>query len=155
MMRARHVLAALVAVFALASASFATVSFNVSLDGSQEVPPNGSPAFGTATVLLDTVGNTMTVDLSFAGLLAPQTAAHLHGPALQGQNAGVLVGFPVGQLVGAVFPITDVIEGHMLAGLTYINVHTQQFPGGEIRGQLVQPVSVESSSWGGIKSLYR
>ncbi len=155
-MRSRHVLAVAVAAFALAgSASAATFTYTVALDGTQEVPPNGSPATGTAIVLLDTVANNITVDLSFQNLTTPQTAAHIHGPAAQGQNAGVLVGFPVGQFSGLVFPITDTIEGHILAGLTYVNVHTQQFPGGEIRGQLLAPVSVEPSTWGGIKGLYR
>ncbi len=156
MMKSLRVFAVTAAALVLASAASATThTFSVSLDGSQEVPPTGSPAFGSATVFLDTVANTMTVDLTFSGLVATQTAAHLHGPAAQGQNAGVLVGFPIGNLVGQVFPITDTIEGHMLSGLTYINVHSTTFPAGEIRGQLQQPVSVDDSSWAGIKALYR
>lgn len=41
-------------------------------------------------------------------------------------------------------------------GKAYLNIHTSAFPGGEIRGFL-QPTSVaaESSSWGGVKTLFR
>jgi hypothetical protein len=137
-------------------ASGAILNFAASLDGLQEVPPNASPATGTASIILDDVANTITVDLHFSGLLAPQTAAHIHGPAPPGVNAGVLVGFPTGEFDDMVFPITDTIEGHIKAGLTYVNVHTTLFPGGEIRGQVLEePVSVENISWSGIKALYR
>ena len=137
-------------------ASGAVLNFAATLDGLQEVPPNASPATGTSTIVLDDVANTITVDLHFSGLLAAQTAAHIHGPAPPGVNAGVLIGFPIGQFDDQVFAITETIEGHIKAGLTYVNVHTSLFPGGEIRGQVLeQPVSVDETSWGGIKALYR
>lgn len=137
-------------------ASGAILHFAATLDGLQEVPPNASPGTGTADVILDTVANTITVDLHFSGLLAPQTAAHIHGPAPPGVNAPVIVPFPLGQFDDMVFPITDVIEGHITSNLTYVNVHTSLFPGGEIRGQLLeQPVSVDDDSWSHIKALYR
>jgi hypothetical protein len=150
------ILSAFAATVVFAANSFAaTHTFHVSLDGLQEVPPNASPAFGSATVLVDDVAHTATVDLSFSGLLGAQTAAHIHGPAAPGVNGPVLIGFPIGSFVGMVFPTTPTIESHMFSGLTYINVHSTVFPGGEIRGQLQAPVSVDGSSWGGIKNLYR
>jgi hypothetical protein len=137
-------------------ASGAVLNFFAHLNGAQEVPPNPSPATGTSTIVVDTDANTMTVSLHFQGLLSSQTAAHLHGPAPAGQNAGVLVGFPLGEFDGQLFNITDTIEGHIINGLTYVNVHTQGFPGGEIRGQVLEsPVSVEANSWSQIKALYR
>jgi hypothetical protein len=146
-------------MFALAialPASGAILHFAATLDGLQEVPPNNSPATGNSLIILDDVANTITVDLHFSGLVAPQTAAHIHGPAPPGVNAGVLVGFPLGEFDDMVFNITDTIEGHIKAGLTYVNVHSTTFPGGEIRGQVLeQPVSVEENSWASIKALYR
>ena len=120
------------------------------------MPPNASPGTGYAKITLDKENNTVRVVLSFQDLLGTQTAAHIHGPALPGQNAGVLVGFPLGNF-DQTFPITDTIESHIQNGLTYVNVHSTVFPGGEIRGQIVpqQPTPVEDTTWGHIKTLYR
>jgi hypothetical protein len=153
--RAR-VLATVVASLALTFVPAFAVTHEAHLDGTQEVPPNASPGTGYAKITLDKENNTVRVVLSFQDLLGSQTAAHIHGPALPGQNAGVLVGFPLGNF-DQTFPITDVIEGHIQAGLTYVNVHSTVFPGGEIRGQIVpqQPTSVEDTTWGRVKNLYR
>ena len=106
----------------------AMVTFFANLDGLQEVPPNASPATGFSTVLLDTDTNSITVNLEFQGLLGIQTAAHKAGP--------VRVPLPLGNFVGFAAVITDSVEAAMLAGNTYVNVHSNLFPGGEIRGQL-------------------
>jgi CHRD domain len=41
------------------------------------------------------------------------------------------------------------------SGKSYFNIHSQSFPGGEIRGFLVAPVATENATWGGVKALYR
>lgn len=40
-------------------------------------------------------------------------------------------------------------------GRAYLNVHSETYPGGEIRGFLTTSVPVEDSTWGKVKSLYR
>ena len=40
-------------------------------------------------------------------------------------------------------------------GKAYLNVHSQAFPGGEIRGFLTAPVPAVPTSWGRIRGLYR
>jgi hypothetical protein len=69
--------------------------------------------------------------------------AHIHGLAPKGMNAGVIValqttGGTSGEFSG-VGTLTDEQAQGMLDGLTYINVHTFQHPGGEIRGQVDNP----------------
>jgi len=83
----------------------------------------------------------------FTNLTGAATAAHIHGPAGAGTNAGVVL-----SLVPFVFPANDPANGgvifgstvlptnavsDLLAGLYYLNIHTAENPGGEIRGQLV------------------
>ena len=59
-------------------------------NGTQEVPPNGSPAIGGGQFIIDTDANTVKYHLSYGGLTGAETAAHFHGPADPGVNAGVM-----------------------------------------------------------------
>ncbi len=152
----RTPIAALV-VFAASAASAAIINLSASLDGLQEVPPNASPATGTATCVMDTDANTLTYTVAFSGLLAPQTAGHFHGFAAPGVNAGVLHGLPaLGSPVAGVWNYLEAQEANIIAGLTYVNIHTSMFPGGEIRGQVVREVvGVEDATMSRVRNLYR
>ncbi len=137
---------ALIGLLAQPAVEATTFSLGASLDGAQEVPPNASPGTGDATMTYDDVTNLLSWDILFQDLLAGTTAAHFHGPAAPGVNAGVQVPIPLGgdfgqtagELIGSAV-ISDLQEGQLLAGLWYINIHTQVFPGGEIRGQVGVP----------------
>ncbi|MCA0354061.1 MAG: CHRD domain-containing protein [Chloroflexi bacterium] len=110
--------------------------FMVSLEGSQEVPPSGSNATGGGTVDVDTVNNILSYNLSYQGLSGTETAAHIHGFAPRGGNAGVLVGLSTGSPKVGIFNYSEAQEANILAGQAYVNIHTDNFPGGEIRGQI-------------------
>jgi len=142
------------------------LAFVTTLTGSQEVPPNASPGIGSALVTLDTVTNMLTVNVSFSGLLSPTVASHIHCCTPPGANAMVATvvptfpGFPLGVTTGTYLQTFDLtlassynpafITAHggtvagaqaafisgLISGQTYLNIHTSQFPGGEIRGQL-------------------
>jgi hypothetical protein len=131
----------------LASAGVAradAVTFVANLTGSQEVPANASAATGFATVVLNAAQNQITVNVSFSGLSAPATAGHIHGPAAPGSNAPVLFPFAgvpnatSGNIPEQTFAITPTQVAQLFGGLFYVNIHSSNFPGGEIRGQLVQ-----------------
>ena len=86
-----------------------TYTFDALLLGVTESPPNASPGTGTAQVVFDTTANTLSVDVSFSGLLGPTTASHIHAPTalpLTG-SAGVatttpyFAGFPIGVTSGS------------------------------------------------------
>jgi hypothetical protein len=99
-----------------------------------------SGATGTATVTLD-AANMVTVTGTFAGLSSNAVAAHIHGPAPVGMNAGIIVNLtataaPQGTVTGS-GTLTAAQRTDMLGGLTYINVHSANNTGGEIRGQIV------------------
>ncbi|KPL86709.1 CHRD domain-containing protein [Herpetosiphon geysericola] len=110
--------------------------FNVSIDGAQEVPPIASTGTGSGTVDVDTVNNTLRYNISYQGLSSAEAAAHIHGFAPRGSNAGVLFTLPTGSPKVGTLNYAENQEAGILAGQTYINIHTSDFPGGEIRGQL-------------------
>jgi hypothetical protein len=82
--------------------------YNVTLSGPAESPPNASPGVGTATVTVDTVAQTMTVDVSFSGLTSNTTASHIHcctatsgtGTAGVATQTPTFVSFPLGVTSG-------------------------------------------------------
>ena len=149
-------LVALVAVaLAVTSGPASAGTHRADLDGSQEVPPVDTDAFGTAKLVLDKDAMTLHVVLTFEGLSSNQTGAHIHGPAPPGVNAGVLLPLPLGN-IDQVFAVDAATIDAIQNGLAYFNVHTVNHPGGEIRGQITeQPTAVENGSWTGIKALYR
>ena len=114
------------------------LSMSVTLDGGQEVPANGSPGIGTGSAVVDMTANTLTLDLTFHGLTAAETAAHIHGPAPMGANAGVKFALPAGNKKTVVWNYAQADEADIVAGLMYVNIHSGAFPGGEIRGQIVR-----------------
>ena len=116
----------------------ALVTYNVVLEGAQEIPANASTAIGSGTAVVDTVNNTITLNLAFSGLTGGVvTGAHLHGAAARGVAASVKIA-----LTDTVTPITETLtfaegdQADILAGNWYVNIHTTSFPNGEIRGQL-------------------
>lgn len=112
-----------------------TTKFQAQMSGAQEVPPKQSGGTGTATATLN--GNTLEYTVEYTGLSGPTTAAHFHAPAAPGANAPPVVPFspPTSPIKGTA-TLTDQQKADLIAGKWYVNVHTQQNPGGEIRGQM-------------------
>ena len=113
--------------------------FEASLSGAQEVPPSTSAGNGMAEVQFNSNTNTLTYKVTYSGLSGPATGGHIHGPAAAGQNAAIVVPFAANlsaQPVQGQATITPAQFGDLAAGLWYVNIHTAQSPGGEIRGQL-------------------
>ena len=128
----------LAALGACASAAGPSVSVSSTLSSAAEVPPNQSTATGTLQGSYDKQSKLLSWKLVYSGLSGPATMAHFHGPAIAGENAGVVV--PLANPASAVestATLTDAQAADMLAGKWYINVHTAANPGGEIRGQLM------------------
>ena len=114
------------------------VNFTTQLRPANEVPPVASNATGQVNAVLTKDTNVLRWQLTYSGLSGPATAGHFHGPAMAGANAGVAVPFtgavtsPMsGQATLNAAQVADLLDGKW-----YVNIHTAQFPGGEIRGQL-------------------
>jgi hypothetical protein len=114
------------------------VTFTTQLRAANEVPPNASRGSGSVDAVFNKDTNLLRWKVSYTGLTGPATAAHFHGPAAIGANAGVALGWPN--------PIRSPLEGNatltaaqaadLLAGRWYANIHTAANPGGEVRGQM-------------------
>lgn len=124
----------------LTSASAAVINFAASMSAASEVPPKTSAGSGEALATLDTTTKTLTYTVTFENLTGPASAAHFHGPAAAGANAGVQVPLgnnPTSPIHGSA-KLTDAQITELEGGKWYVNVHTAANPGGEIRGQVVE-----------------
>lgn len=100
-------------------------------------------------ITFDDVTKMLTINVGwgsgngFVDLDGVATGSHLHGPANQTSNGGVLISLSranssvnLGSIATTV-AVSTPNEVHLLAGNTYINIHTAVNGGGEIRGNLV------------------
>jgi len=115
------------------------IAFEVSLSGENQVPPVATSGSGTLVAEFDTDTKRLSWTVTYENLSGPPTAAHFHGPAELGVNAGVAIGLP-GDLASPItgeIVLTEEQAEILLSGLFYLNIHTGAFPAGEIRGQVV------------------
>ncbi len=127
----------IVAVLFAGCANMATTqNVQVTLNGSQEVPPVTTAATGIGTI---TVGADKSVSGSVTTSGVVGVAAHIHD-GMQGKNGPVIV--PMSKTsdntwsVPAAAKFTDAQFESFKAGNLYVNVHSAANKGGEIRGQL-------------------
>jgi hypothetical protein len=93
----------------------APTAYIAHLDGPSESPPNASPGTGYAEVILDPAAHTMSVHITFSGLLAPNTACHIHsatsvpgtGTAGVATTTPTFTGFPGGVTSGTYDHVFD------------------------------------------------
>jgi hypothetical protein len=113
------------------------IKFRADLSAGPGVTSTGK---GSAMATLDTATKTLTWTVDYSGLSGPATAAHIHGPADPGANAGIVVPF-TGDLASPIkgsATLTDAQIAQLEAGKWYVNIHTAANKGGEIRGQLIR-----------------
>ncbi len=116
-----------------------SILFSARLSGENEVPEVNTNGQGVAFFTFDEKKSTLYFSVSLSNLSTPITGMHIHeGPP--GENGPViinLVPFLNGNRAkGAIQNVTRATIAKMLTGAYYINVHTENNPGGEIRGQV-------------------
>jgi uncharacterized repeat protein (TIGR01451 family) len=118
--------------------------FVANLNGAQEVPPNNSAATGTATLLLSPDETSARVSLNFSGLSSAETVAHVHGPSGPGVTAPVLFPLPQAEFSDFVISLSANDVQQLKSGLLYVDVHSNTFSSGEIRGQFQSSAAASS-----------
>ncbi|ADE13479.1 CHRD domain containing protein [Nitrosococcus halophilus Nc 4] len=120
--------------------------FNFALGGNQEVPAVDTEASGSCVGILrgDQAAFTANCNHNVDDL----TAAHIH-PAPPGVNGDILFPFTSPESpIQQTFSFTEEDVATLLAGNFYVNVHSEDFPAGEIRGQITVPINgTFSGSW--------
>ena len=109
------------------------------LSGAEEVPPVETGGTGSANVTWNSETKALSWSIDFAGLSGPAAAAHFHGPADPGANAGPVI--TIDDLESpseGTATLTDEQAADLAAGKWYVNVHTEANPDGEIRGQVME-----------------
>lgn len=128
------------------SAKAEVVALEALIDGAQNVPPTPSQGTGMVQFQLDTdTGILILLSGSYQNLIGELMMVHVHGFAPPGQESGMLFMMDhTGGTSGSIMLMNNQIQLKeadvigMLAGLTYIALHTDTFMEGEIRGQIYQ-----------------
>jgi hypothetical protein len=116
-----------------------TKELHAMLSSNQEVPPVSGSGSGQATLWLNTGTKQLSWKVNYRSLSSDAAAAHIHGPAAPGSNAGVVANLAPGGIKNPLegsATLTDAQIADLLAGSDYVNIHTAQNQGGEIRGQI-------------------
>ncbi len=138
-------------VLLCAQAQAGTLYISIMNNAQEPAGTRPSPATGVGSLVLNDAATSATVRVTHneaaVGTTGPVTLGHIHrGPA--GVNGPVIFPFPnpnspVGPLTWAI-PAADVTN--LQNGGLYTNIHTQQNPGGDIRGQLIRALLAPAAS---------
>ena len=126
-----------------ATANAGLISYQMYLNGAQEVGIGDLDGSASGTISFDDITGLISWDLTYANIDTP-LAMHIHGPGgIVGVNAGVFIGLGVNTSGGAntlidslVANLADINMITNAPGGFYINIHTAEFGGGSVRGQL-------------------
>lgn len=112
--------------------------FNAVLTGQEAVPVNGSVAFATGIVTVDSDRRTMTASLVPTGIVDADVRIHQAVPGRVGPVVVPLAREAGGALWTATVPITFSQLIALREGNYYFVVASPTFPAGEIRGQIIE-----------------
>ncbi|MFZ1704688.1 MAG: DUF4331 family protein [Saprospiraceae bacterium] len=123
-------------------------TFMASLDGSQENPSVNTTGKGLGSIIYTAHTNVMEISILASNLTGPITGIHLHNGSV-GNNGPVVENlgtYLVGNTVIAKFAAGSYIS-ELRNGSLYINIHTEAYPSGEIRGQINATNGLFFDSW--------
>ena len=109
--------------------------------GSKEIPSNTTTGTATLSGSYNKATNALSYTITWAGLTGNISAAHFHGPATATETASPILDITIGTngtsgSVTSTATVTDAFENALLDGKIYYNLHTAQYPNGEIRSQV-------------------
>ncbi|ESU26697.1 hypothetical protein FLJC2902T_26720 [Flavobacterium limnosediminis JC2902] len=124
----------------MSSIPVSITTFNATLSGSNEVPPNSSTATGTAVLKFYNATKILSITVTHSGMTV--TDGHIHKGAL-GVSGPPVFAFssftpPISYTSD---PLSAEQEADLKNNLYYVNLHSATYPDGEIRGQLIKEIT--------------
>lgn len=117
------------------------IRFGAELSADEQSAYTESPGVGRAEFVLERATLRLSWTLSYRDLTSAPIGVAIHGPQTPGGNAGVLIDMaPKGiqnPLKGSAI-LTDGQLEYLLTGRTYVNLRTQKYKVGELRGQIMR-----------------
>lgn len=112
------------------------VNLTAKLDGKQEVPAVAATGTGTFTGTFNKDTKELIYEVKYQGLTDTPTMGHIHMGAA-GMSGNPFVTFTIAPAtIKGTATLSESSATELLAGTTYANLHTSQYKGGEIRGQI-------------------
>ena len=113
------------------------LTYALVLQGLQQVSPYvDTAATGGGTATYNAVSRELAFNLSYSGLSSAETMAHIHGQAARGANAGIQVDLAGWNPASKVVTLSPAQETMLFAKQLYVNIHTTNYPNGELRAQI-------------------
>lgn len=112
-----------------------------SATGAKEIPANTSTGTATISGTYNKANNSLSYTINWTGMTGNLSVAHFHGPASATESAGPMLDITIGTngtsgTVSSTVTVTDAFESALLDGRIYYNLHTVQYPNGEVRSQV-------------------
>ncbi len=148
----RRIAVAIVGICLAGPANAVMYTLSGDMDVFQALTNPGDVGNGTGTIAgdYDDVTNILNYSIEWMDLTSPVTNMHFHLGA-PGVSGGVDLGIPgpwASPQLGVGILLNNSQETNLLAGNWYVNVHTLNFGGGEIRGQVMASVvPVPAAVW--------
>jgi len=114
------------------------MTFTAVLNGGQVVPPSSSNALGVGFLTFESDTKRLCYSISYSGLEGIETEAHVHAGD-SGQSNAVLYDLTplTSPKLGCIGPLRKNEEALLKKGQMYINIHTDVWVAGELRGQVL------------------
>jgi len=117
------------------------IVFTATLTDNEQSVPTYSKGSGFAEFRLERKTLKLSWTVTYKDLTSPPVAAGLYGPENVGANAGLVVDLANGKLKSPITGSTVLSDGvfqYLITSRVYANIHTQRYPQGELRGQVMR-----------------
>ena len=115
-------------------------TFKATLHPGYVVPPTNSAARGELVAEFNRFTGLLSFCVQFEGLSGPVLAANFHSPAMEGEEAAPTLS--IGRMFVSPYEGRAILSprqsANLLSGQWYLELRTERYPGGELRGQLIE-----------------